>query len=66
MDAEVISASILRVVMESGGMTMIDVKTQIGATISHLLKAAVNSRRLGQRYFPSCEKIVCHTTTFDP
>lgn len=37
MDAEVISASILRVVMESGAMSMIDVKTQIGATTFQLL-----------------------------
>lgn len=46
MDAEVISAGIMRVVLEAGATSLVEVKKQVGIGISHLLHECLRIRKI--------------------
>lgn len=49
MDAEVISAAILREVIESGGLTLYQVRLEIGAGTAHLLHESLRVKNISSR-----------------
>ncbi|XP_078446501.1 ca2+-activated RelA/spot-like protein [Wolffia australiana] len=46
MDAEVISAGIMRVILEVRAMSLLDVQSQVGSGISHLLHESLRMRKV--------------------